>query len=210
MKFIGSYVFRSMCALLVGLLLVVKANEMPVVLVMLIGALFLLPGLISVCVYLYSFFKTDAVVKPSFPLMSIGSIFLGGYLIAYPESFVTYLVVLIGIILTLAGISQLSTMVANRRITPFSWLLMLMPLVLVGVGMYSIMYSRDAAALPFKIIGFTLLYYGISDLFLALRTRHYSSIYARQQAKKEEEERRRREAEYVEFEVINTNENSEE
>lgn len=210
MKFIGSYVFRSMCALLIGLLLVVKANEMPVVLVMLIGALFLLPGLISVCVYLYSFFRTDAVVKPSFPLMSIGSIFLGGYLIAYPESFVTYLVVLIGIILTLAGISQLSTMVANRRITPFSWLLMLMPLVLVGVGMYSIMYSRDAAALPFKIIGFTLLYYGISDLFLALRTRHYSSIYARQQAKKEEEERRRREAEYVEFEVINTNENSEE
>lgn len=210
MKFIGSYVFRSMCALLIGLLLVVKANEMPVVLVMLIGALFLLPGLISVFVYLYSFFRTDAVVKPSFPLMSIGSIFLGGYLIAYPESFVTYLVVLIGIILTLAGISQLSTMVANRRITPFSWLLMLMPLVLVGVGMYSIMYSRDAAALPFKIIGFTLLYYGISDLFLALRTRHYSSIYARQQAKKEEEERRRREAEYVEFEVINTNENSEE
>lgn len=210
MKFIGSYVFRSMCALLIGLLLIVKANEMPVVLVMLIGALFLLPGLISVCVYLYSFFKIDAVVKPSFPLMSIGSIFLGGYLIAYPESFVTYLVVLIGIILTLAGISQLSTMVANRRITPFSWLLMLMPLVLVGVGMYSIMYSRDAAALPFKIIGFTLLYYGISDLFLALRTRHYSSIYARQQAKKEEEERRRREAEYVEFEVINTNENSEE
>ena len=210
MKFIGSYVFRSMCALLIGLLLIVKANEMPVVLVMLIGALFLLPGLISVCVYLYSFFRTDAVVKPSFPLMSIGSIFLGGYLIAYPESFVTYLVVLIGIILTLAGISQLSTMVANRRITPFSWLLMLMPLVLVGVGMYSIMYSRDAAALPFKIIGFTLLYYGISDLFLALRTRHYSSIYARQQAKKEEEERRRREAEYVEFEVINTNENSEE
>ena len=210
MKFIGSYVFRSMCALLIGLLLIVKANEMPVVLVMLIGALFLLPGLISVCVYLYSFFRTDAVVKPSFPLMSIGSIFLGGYLIAYPESFVTYLVVLIGIILTLAGISQLSTMVANRRITPFSWLLMLMPLVLVGVGMCSIMYSRDAAALPFKIIGFTLLYYGISDLFLALRTRHYSSIYARQQAKKEEEERRRREAEYVEFEVINTNENSEE
>ena len=210
MKFIGSYVFRSMCALLIGLLLIVKANEMPVVLVMLIGALFLLPGLISVCVYLYSFFKTDAVVKPSFPLMSIGSIFLGGYLIAYPESFVTYLVVLIGIILTLAGISQLSTMVANRRITPFSWLLMLMPLVLVGVGMYSIMYSRDAAALPFKIIGFTLLYYGISDLFLALRTRHYSSLYAKQQAKKEEEERRRREAEYVEFEIVNTNENNEE
>ena len=78
MKFIGSYVFRSMCALLIGLLLIVKANEMPVVLVMLIGALFLLPGLISVCVYLYSFFRTDAVVKPSFPLMSIGSIFLGG------------------------------------------------------------------------------------------------------------------------------------
>ena len=117
---------------------------------------------------------------------------------------------MIGIILILAGISQLSAMVVNRRVTPFSWLLMLIPVVLIGVGVFSVMYSRDAAALPFKIIGFTLLYYGITDLFLALRTRHYSSLYAKQQAKKEEEERRRREAEYVEFEIVNTNENNEE
>lgn len=210
MKFIGSYVFRSMCALLIGLLLIVKANEMPVVLVMLIGALFMLPGLISVFVYIYGLLNRNAVVRPSFPLMSIGSIFLGGYLMSFPESFVTYLVILIGIILILAGISQLSAMVANRRVTPFSWLLMLIPVVLIGVGVFSVMYSRDAAALPFKIIGFTLLYYGITDLFLALRTRHYSSLYAKQQAKKEEEERRRREAEYVEFEIVNTNENNEE
>lgn len=210
MKFIGSYVFRSMCALLIGLLLIVKANEMPVVLVMLIGALFMLPGLISVFVYIYGLLNRNAVVRPSFPLMSIGSIFLGGYLMLFPESFVTYLVILIGIILILAGISQLSAMVVNRRVTPFSWLLMLVPVVLIGVGVFSVMYSRDAAALPFKIIGFTLLYYGITDLFLALRTRHYSSLYAKQQAKKEEEERRRREAEYVEFEIVNTNENNEE
>ena len=69
MKFIGSYVFRSMCALLIGLLLIVKANEMPVVLVMLIGALFMLPGLISVFVYIYGLLNRNAVVRPSFPLM---------------------------------------------------------------------------------------------------------------------------------------------
>jgi hypothetical protein len=47
-------------------------------------------------------------------------------------------------------------------------------------------------------------------MFLALRTKHYSKIYEREQKKAAEAERRRREAEYVDFEVINANENKEE
>ncbi|MEE0985348.1 MAG: hypothetical protein UH687_06930 [Bacteroidaceae bacterium] len=59
----------------------------------------------------------------------------------------------------------------------------------------------------FKILGGTCIYYGLSDMFLTLRAKHYSRVFEREQRKAEEAARRAREAEYVEFEVINANEN---
>lgn len=209
MKFIGSYIFRSLCSLLVGLLLLFNAEQMPALIVKLIGLLFLLPGVFGVIAYLYGQFSRNAIVRPSFPLMSIGSIMLGAYLIMYPDNFVTYLVFLIGFLLLLAGINQFLSMFANRKVSPFSWLLMFVPLVLIGVGAYCVTHTSEAAATLFKILGATCIYYGLSDMFLALRTKHYSKVYEREQKKAEEAARRAREAEYVDFEVVNANEKSE-
>jgi hypothetical protein len=124
----------------------------------------------------------------------------------YPDNFVTYLVFLIGILLLLAGINQFLSMFVNRRVSPFSWLLMFMPVVLIGVGAYCITHTSEAAATLFKILGATSIYYGLSDMFLTLRTKHYTRIYEREQKRAEEAARKAREAEYVDFEVINANE----
>lgn len=206
MKFIGSYIFRSMCSLLVGLLLLFNAEQMPVLIVRLIGILFLLPGVFGVMVYLYGQFNRRAIVRPAFPLMSIGSILFGAYLELYPDSFVTYLVFLLGLLLLLAGVNQFLSMINNRKVSPFSLLLMLLPLVLMGIGGYCVTHSSEAAGTLFKILGGTCIYYGLSDMFLTLRTKHYARIFEREQKKAEEAERRAREAEYVEFEVVNANE----
>ena len=206
MKFIGSYIFRSMCSLLVGLLLLFNAEQMPVLIVRLIGFLFLLPGVFGVMVYLYGQFNRRAIVRPAFPLMSIGSILFGAYLELYPDSFVTYLVFLLGLLLLLAGVNQFLSMINNRKVSPFSLLLMLLPLVLMGIGGYCVTHSSEAAGTLFKILGGTCIYYGLSDMFLTLRTKHYARIFEREQKKAEEAERRAREAEYVEFEVVNANE----
>ena len=206
MKFISSYIFRSMCSLLVGLLLLFNAEQMPVLIVRLIGILFLLPGVFGVMVYLYGQFNRRAIVRPAFPLMSIGSILFGAYLELYPDSFVTYLVFLLGLLLLLAGVNQFLSMINNRKVSPFSLLLMLLPLVLMGIGGYCVTHSSEAAGTLFKILGGTCIYYGLSDMFLTLRTKHYARIFEREQKKAEEAERRAREAEYVEFEVVNANE----
>lgn len=209
MKLISSYIFRSLCSLLVGLLLLFNAEQMPVLIVKLIGLLFLLPGVFGVVAYLYGKLSRNAIVRPSFPLMSIGSIMLGVYLILYPDNFVTYLIFLIGILLLLAGINQFLSMFVNRRVSPFSWLLMFMPLILIGVGAYCVTHISEAATTLFKILGATCIYYGLSDMFLALRTKHYTRVYEREQKKAEEAARKAREAEYVDFEVINANEKEE-
>lgn len=209
MKFITSSIFRSLCSLLVGLLLLFNAQHMPALIIRVIGILFLLPGVFGILTYLISKFSKNAIIRPTFPLMSIGSVLLGAYLEVYPESFVTYLVILLGAMLILAGINQFLGMITNRKISPFSLLLMILPLVLIGIGGYCITHAYDAAETVFKILGFTCICYGLSDMFLALRNKHYTKVYEREQKKAEEAERRAREAEYVEFEVVNTNENTE-
>lgn len=210
MKIISSYIFRSLCSLLVGLLLLFNAAQMPELIVRLIGLLFLLPGVFGVSVYLYGRLNPHAIVRPSFPLMSIGSIFFGVFLEIYPEEFVSYLIFLMGFLLLLAGINQFMSMFANRKVSPFSFLLMLMPLVLIGIGIYCLTHTNEAAETLFKILGATCIYYGLSDMFLALRTKHYSKVFEREQKKAEEAERRAREAEYVDFEVVNANERDKE
>lgn len=206
MKLITSNIFRSLCSLLVGLLLLFNASYMPALIVRLIGLLFLLPGVFGVLAYLYGNFKKNIIVRPSFPLVSIGSILFALLLEIYPDVFVSYLVILMGILLMLAGVNQFLSMFVNRKVSPFSFILFLLPMVLIGVGIYCITHSKDAAATVFIILGATCIYYGLIEMFLTLRNKHYSKVFEREQKKAEEAERRAREAEYVEFEVINTNE----
>ena len=176
MRFIGGYVFRAMCSLLVGLLLVINAEQMPSILVSVIGMLFLIPGCFGVLMYLYARLNPNAIIKTSFPIVSIGSILFGAYLLAFPQEFANYLVILMGLIITFAGFSQLGNMFINRRVTPLSWLLMIMPVIMIGIGVYSLMHAQEAAKFTFQIIGGTLIYYGLTDMFFALRARHYSRI----------------------------------
>ncbi|MBQ5871317.1 MAG: DUF308 domain-containing protein [Bacteroidaceae bacterium] len=206
MKFIGSYIFRSLCSLLVGLLVLFNAQQMPSIIIRVIGILFLLPGTFGVLAYLFSRINRNSVIRPSFPLMSIGSILFGVYLELYPDYFVNSLILLMGVLLILAGISQILSMLANRRVSPFSFLLLFIPIVLVCVGGYCITHSKETAETLFKILGCTCIYYGLSDMFLTLRAKYYSRLFEREQKKAEEAARKAREAEYVEFEVINANE----
>ena len=195
--------------MLVGLLLLFNAEQMPELIVRLIGFLFLMPGFLGLIVYLYGQFNRNAIVRPSFPLMSIGSILFGVFLEVYPNEFVSYLVFLLGFLLLLAGINQFLSMFTNRKVTPLSLLLMLVPMVLIGIGGYCVTHTSEAPAMLFTVLGATCIYYGLSDMFLALRTKYYSKIVERERKKAEEAERRAREAEYVEFEVVNANEKEE-
>lgn len=206
MKFIGSSIFHSMCALLVGLLLLFNAQQMPVLIVRLIGVLFMLPGIFIVAAYLYGRLNANAIVRPTFPLVSVGSILFGIYLEVYPDVFVIYLIFIMGFLMLLGGINQFLNMFANRKVSPFSWLLMFLPLLLIASGAYCLTHTSEAAETLFKILGATCIYYGLSDLFLTLRAKHYYRAYERAQRKAEEAARKAREAEYVDFEVINTNE----
>lgn len=67
MKAVNSYIFRAVCALLVGLLLVANPERMTTLMVQVIGGLFLISGLVSIINYFVIRYSDKETVKPFFP-----------------------------------------------------------------------------------------------------------------------------------------------
>ena len=67
MKIFSSYIFRSLCMFMIGLLLVLNPDT-PAFIVQVIGALFAFSGLMSILHYIRARFSKSAPVVPVFPL----------------------------------------------------------------------------------------------------------------------------------------------
>lgn len=200
MKILGSTIFRSLMSLCVGLLLLSNASVMGPLIVQVIGGFFLLSGVVGVAAWVFDRMRSS--VKPFFPIGSVGCILLGVVPVLMPQAFVTYLVALLGILLVMAGISQLGAQISYRRVAPVSIFGLILPIAILAVGLYIVIKPLESVATCFQILGAAITVYAITDLFLALRLRHYNRIFERKQ--KEEERRRQREIEasYVTFEVV--------
>ena len=114
-----SYSFlRAICALVIGLILVLFPNEAGDYFVITIGVVFLIPSLISIVAY----FTEKAGYRPSFPLLAIGSLLFGLWLIIMPGFFADFLTYVLGFILTMGGVQQIASLMS---VPVFTWCLYL-------------------------------------------------------------------------------------
>ena len=197
MKFVTGYIFRSICMLMIGLLLALNPNT-PELIVRVIASLFVLAGIVAILHYLIMRFSKDAIIRPMFPVAGIGSTCLGFLLSAYPQSFISLLMYLLGGLMLLIGFSQFFTILSQRSIAPMRWWLFLMPLLIIGCGMTVVAYPLQSASLPFVILGACCILHGISELFFGLRL----AIYQRRKRKQENAARPFSEEEIVDAEII--------
>lgn len=178
MKFVTGYIFRSICMLMIGLLLVLNPNT-PSLIIRVIAALFVVAGMVSVFHYLIMRFSRDAIVRPVFPLAGLGSVCLGLLLGRNPDSFISLLMYFLGGLMLVIGISHFFTIMSQRAIAPLRWWLFLIPVALIGCGITVIAFPMESATLPFIILGGCCIAHGISELFYGLRL----AVYQRQQAR---------------------------
>lgn len=192
--------------LCVGLLLLFNASVMGTLIVQIIGGFFLLSGVVGILTWIFnrirSYVASSELFMLFFPIGSAGSILMGTVIILKADMLISYLVIILGILLVLAGLYLLGDQISYRRVAPMSLFGMIMALIILAVGLYIIFKPLDSIATCFQILGAAITVYALTDLFLALRLRHYNRIYERKQ--KEEERRRQREIEasYVTFEVV--------
>lgn len=177
MKVIDSYIFRAVCALLVGILLVANPENMTILMVQVIGGLFLISGLVSVINYFIVRYSDKVVVKPMFPIVGLGSFLFGIVLGFYPELFIVYLMFIVGGLMLIGGVNQLWNMFRLRHYIPFRWYVLVMALLIVVLGVFVIVYPIESASLPFLLIGINCMLYGVAELINGVRWRKYDRMY---------------------------------
>ena len=167
MKTMNYSLVSSLCALVIGILLVVWPGLAVNYLVITIGVLFLLPGLMG----LVAAFTQRAAGRSALPVVALGSTLFGLWLMIMPSFFVGILMYVLGALLVLAGLSQLSNLVAARAQVPVPWAWFLMPVLVFVAGLVVLVNPFEAASVPFIVLGASAIVYALTDLVRLFRYR---------------------------------------
>ncbi|MBR1932836.1 MAG: DUF308 domain-containing protein [Prevotella sp.] len=204
MKILQSSFFRALTAIVVGVLLIKYPDNTVTGIVVAIGVLFLLSGIVSLLGYWnarrhvseYTIYDAQgrqvAGQAPAFPLVGVGSIILGAILALMPETFISWLMYVIGAILILGAISQYMAIISARRYGNTSFAYWVCPTLILLVGLYVIIKPMAPLSTAMLILGWLTLFYGIIEAVNAL-------LFARRrrQWEREQEQEQMAEAEEI-------------
>ena len=181
MKLFQSSIFRAMCAIIVGVLLIKFPKDGITWLTVAIGVLFLISGVIALIAYLHArkhaseytiIDKQGRVIsgsQPTFPIVGAGSIIFGLTLAVTPHLFINGLMYVLGAIMILGGLNQLISLVAARRLGPVHLGFWIAPSLILLTGLFVILKPMESAELPLYILGWCSLLYGVTELVNALK-----------------------------------------
>ena len=181
MKIFQSSIFRAVCAIVIGVLLVKFPQDGVTWLTMAIGALFLLSGVIALIAYWqakrhageYTIMDQQGRVvrggQPTFPIVGAGSVILGLVLTLSPNAFVHGLMYMLAAVLILGGVTQLMALVAARRLGSIPLGYWVMPSVILLTGLFVVLKPSESSELPLLVLGWCSILYGVVELVNALK-----------------------------------------
>lgn len=161
MRTLSNSILRSVCSLVIGVLLVVWPETAMIYLVITIGVLFLIPGLVSMLGY---FAHRTGEVEQTFPVAALGSALFGLWLMIMPAFFVSILMYILGAFLVLAGIQLISSLVSVRRVSMVPVGFFVVPVLILLAGILVLLNPFATASVPFIILGVSCICYSLSDL----------------------------------------------
>ena len=195
MKAIKSSIFRALCAVAVGALLVKYRQEMVQWMTITIGILFLLSGIVAVSVayisrqnvrkQLQSAAETasndpsSATANNAIKMQKgwkwsisagVGSMILGAVLALMPGTFVNFLIYILSAFLILGAIQQFVSLATASRLGSISILFWIMPSLLFIAGIVALAYPEAIASAPLFFIGWCMIIYGIVECVNSIKT----------------------------------------
>lgn len=181
MRILQSSVFRALCAIVIGVLLIKFPDNTVKGITIAIGVLFLLSGIISCVTYYmakrsvseYKIYDKDGNIvageQPTFPIVGLGSSILGLILALSPTAFVSALMYIIGAILILGAINQFMGLINGRRYGHVSLWYWVMPSLILLTGLYVIVKPMAPLATAMLVLGWCTLLYGVVELINAFK-----------------------------------------
>lgn len=178
MKVFQSSIFRALCAIVVGALLVKYREQTVTWITIAIGVIFFVSGVISTVAYLSA--KRQATKEgveiydakgnrltrpvPPFPIVGIGSVILGAWLALFPNSFVNGLMFVLAGMLILGALNLFFNLAAATRFSSIGCLWWVLPVAIFLVGITALVKPSTIASAPLFIIGWGMMAYGMVDL----------------------------------------------
>lgn len=178
MKVFQSSIFRALCAIVVGALLVKYREQTVTWITIAIGVIFFVSGVISTVAYLSA--KRQATKEgveiydakgnrlsrpvPPFPIVGIGSIILGAWLALFPNTFVNGLMFVLAGMLILGALNLFFNLAAATRFSSIGCLWWVLPVAIFLVGITALVKPSTIASAPLFIIGWGMMAYGMVDL----------------------------------------------
>lgn len=173
MRILGYSKVNSLCALLIGFLLMIWPDIAVIYLVMTIGVLFLLPGVYGI----FLFFTRSPIEGKVFPIIALGSTLLGIWLVIMPNFFVNILMYVLGGLLVLGGAIQLMNFISTQKeCDKIPVVLYVIPTLILLSGILIVFNPFEAATVPFIVLGVSSFIYGLTDLFRIIRHNKHKKI----------------------------------
>ena len=169
-------IFKAVCAVVVGVLLIANPESYTTLMVRIIGGVFLLSGLMP-------------LVGFWFPVVGTGSMLLGLLLMLFPDTFVRWFMYVLAFLFLLGGCHQLLSQINARRMVPVRWWSVVLSLVLIALGVIILVNPMESASVPFFLMGLGCVCYGVTDLLRVARR----MMYERQVSHRDE---------YVDYEEV--------
>ena len=181
MKIFQSSIFRAVCAIVIGALIIKYPDQGVTWLTMAIGGLFLLSGIIALLAFWqakrhaneYTITDREGRVisgtQPTFPIVGLGSVILGLVLILTPNAFINGLMYMLAAVLILGGITQLMSLLSARRLGSIPFGFWVCPSLILLTGLFVIFKPMESAELPLLILGWCSILYGVIELINTLK-----------------------------------------
>lgn len=198
MKVIHSSIFRAVCAIIVGVLLIQYREQTVTWITVAIGVLFFLSGVISLASYWAAKRNAEKMqgqilsdsngkpimgMMPKFPLVSVGSLILGLLLALMPQVFIAWLMFILAFILILGALTQFVNLASAAKMGRVGILFWLFPSALLLLGLLAIIKPSAIVSAPLLIIGWGMLIYGIVELLNAFKISNNKRIWLKNQQK---------------------------
>ena len=203
MKVIHSSIFRAVCAIIVGVLLIQYREQTVTWITIAIGVLFFLSGVISLASYWAAKRNAEKMqgqilsdsngkpimgMMPKFPLVSVGSLILGLLLALMPQVFIAWLMFILAFILILGALTQFANLASAAKMGRVGILFWLFPSALLLLGLLAIIKPSAIASAPLFIIGWGMLIYGVVELLNAFKISNNKRIWLKNQQKLDSKE----------------------
>ena len=215
MKVIHSSIFRAVCAIIVGVLLIQYREQTVTWITVAIGVLFFLSGVISLASYWAAKRNAEKMqgqilsdsngkpimgMMPKFPLVSVGSLILGLLLALMPQVFIAWLMFILAFILILGALTQFVNLASAAKMGRVGILFWLFPSALLLLGLLAIIKPSAIASAPLFIIGWGMLIYGVVELLNVFKISNNKRIWLKNQQKLDSKET------YVDIEEVKNEE----